>query len=35
MSYDKALHLLGEIGKSELFLTSKKDFKSKFPENRI
>jgi hypothetical protein len=33
--YDKALHELGETGKSELFLTGKDQFGKKFPNNKI
>ena len=30
LTYDKALHFLGELGRSELFLADEKMFKERF-----
>lgn len=35
LTYDKALHFLGEMGRSEMFLTGPDEFKTKFPDNKI
>lgn len=35
LTYDKALHFLGEMGRNEMFLSSRKDYLANYPDNKV
>jgi hypothetical protein len=35
LTYDKALHFLGEMGKSKMFLSSCEDYQNEYPNNDV